>query len=57
MLAIAPNLKFFQASVQGFEYMDVQVRYEHEEHDIFCVCSSFSNGDVTFAVPGPLIRF
>jgi hypothetical protein len=57
MLALAPKLKFFQASVQGFEYMDVQVRYEHEVHHISCICSSFSNGNVTFAVPGPLIRF
>jgi hypothetical protein len=56
MLALAPKLEFFQASIQGFGYADVQVRYEHEDHDISCICSSFSNGNVTFSVPGPLIR-
>ncbi|KAH0283298.1 hypothetical protein KCU62_g9127, partial [Aureobasidium sp. EXF-3399] len=57
MLAIAPRLKQVQVNFYSSASRDIVISYEHNEEDITCTCTSRRDGNMTFTLPGPLIRY
>lgn len=54
MLLLAPRVQKFEVSIYAH---DVKVLYKHEEHIIYCVCTSTWNEEMTFSFQRPLIDY